>query len=154
MMGIYDILYRSGDYKVVPVKAYFTDLIEKISSTYITSSRVKLESEIEEMILDSGILFPVGIIVNELLTNAVKYAFSGAKSGEIKVKISRKDDNHIEIIIRDNGSGLPDAMEISNSRGIGLTLVKMMIQQINGSIKINRVGGTEFRINFPVERSR
>ena len=153
MMGIYDILYRSGEYRSVAARAYFSDLIEKISSTYITSSCVKIESEIDEMILDSSILFPVGMIINELLTNALKYAFPCGKSGVINVRIIRKDEKHIEISIKDNGSGLPDALEISGSRGFGLTLVRMMIQQINGSIKINRINGTEFRINFPVERS-
>jgi PAS domain S-box-containing protein len=153
MMGIYDILYRSGEYRSVAAKGYFSDLIEKISSTYITSSRVKISSEIEEMILDSDILFPVGMIVNELLTNAIKYAFTGERTGEIQVRIVRKDDKHVEISIRDNGAGLPDALEISGSRGFGLTLVKMMIQQLNGSIKINKVGGTEFKINFPVEKN-
>jgi PAS domain S-box-containing protein len=153
MMGIYDILYRSGEYKTIAAREYFTDLLEKISSTYIISSRIKLNSEINEMTLDSGILFPVGMIVNELLTNAVKYAFPGGRSGEIKVSIIKKDEKHIEISIKDNGVGLPDALEISGSRGFGLTLVKMMIQQINGSIKINRVGGTEFKINFMVEKS-
>jgi len=153
MMGIYDILYRSGEYRSVAARAYFSDLIEKISSTYITSSRIKIESEIDEMILDSSTLFPVGMIVNELLTNALKYAFPGGKAGMINVRIMKKDENHIEISIRDNGAGLPDALEISSSRGFGLTLVRMMIQQIKGSIKINRINGTEFRINFPVERS-
>jgi len=153
MMGIYDILYRSGEYRSVAARAYFSDLLGKISSTYITSSRVKLESEIDEMVLDSTTLFPVGMIVNELLTNAVKYAFPGGRSGEIKVRITRKDDKHIEISIKDNGVGLPDAMEISSSRGFGLTLVKMMVQQINGSVKINRLNGTEFRINFSVEKT-
>jgi len=153
MMGIYDILYRSGEYRAVAAKAYFSDLLKKISSTYITSERVKIESEIDEMILDSGILFPVGMIVNELLTNAVKYAFPGGMTGEIKVRIIKKDEKHIEISIRDNGTGLPDALEISSSRGFGLTLVRMMIQQINGTIKINRLGGTEFKLNFSVEKS-
>lgn len=150
MMGIYDILYKSGEYRQVPARAYFSDLLNKISSTYITSSRVSIENEIDEMTLDSGILFPVGMIVNELLTNAVKYAFPGGKSGVIKVRISIRDEKYIEISIRDNGIGLPDAMEISGSRGFGLTLVKMMVQQIKGSIKINRIGGTEFKINFTI----
>ena len=153
MMGIYDILYRSGEYRSVAAKAYFSDLIEKISSTYITSSRVKIESEIDDLILDSSILFPAGMIVNELLTNALKYAFPGGKSGVINARIMRKDEKHVEICIRDNGTGLPDALEISSSRGFGLTLVKMMIQQLNGSIKINRINGTEFRVNFPVEKT-
>jgi PAS domain S-box-containing protein len=153
MMGIYDILYRSGEYRTIAAREYFTDLLEKISSTYIISSRIKLNSEIDEMTLDSGTLFPVGMIVNELLTNAVKYAFPGGRSGEINVRITKKDEKHIEISIKDNGVGLPDALEMSSSRGFGLTLVKMMIQQINGSIKINRVGGTEFKINFMVEKS-
>ena len=150
MMGIYNILYKSADYRAVPARPYFSDLIDKISVTYITSSRIKIENEIDEMVLDSGILFPLGMIVNELLTNAVKYAFTGDRPGLIQVHIIRKDEKHVEIIIRDNGVGLPDALEISSSRGIGLTLVKMMIQQIKGSIKINKIGGTEFRIQFPL----
>ena len=153
MMGIYDILYKSGEYRAVAARAYFSDLIKKISTTYVTSSRIKIESEIDEMVLDSDILFPVGMIVNELLTNAVKYAFTGERSGEINVRILKKDEKHIEMSVKDNGVGLPDAMEMSGSRGIGLTLVKMMIQQIRGSIKINKIGGTEFKINFPVEKS-
>ncbi len=152
MMGIYDILYRSGEYRSVAAREYFSDLLAKISSTYITSSRIKVESEIDEMVLDSSVLFPVGMIVNELFTNAVKYAFSGSKPGVIYVMIKKRGERHVEISIRDNGIGLPDAMEISGSRGFGLNLVRMMIQQINGSVKINRIGGTEFRINFSVDK--
>jgi PAS domain S-box-containing protein len=150
MMGIYDILYRSGEYRRVAAGEYFSDLIDKISATYITSPRVRIEKSVDNMTLNSAILFPVGMIVNELLTNALKYAFRDGKPGIITVRIMKKDDKHAEIDIRDNGKGLPDAFEISNTRGFGLTLVKMMIQQINGTIRINRVGGTEFRIVFPV----
>lgn len=150
MMGIYDILYKSGEYRTVAAGAYFSDLIDKIAVTYITSPRVKVERDIEDMTMNSVILFPLGMIVNELLTNALKYAFSDGRPGVINIRIIKKDAKYAEINIKDNGAGLPDALEISNTRGFRLTLVKMMIQQINGTIRINRAGGTEFRIVFPV----
>lgn len=148
MMGIYEMLYRSEDCRSVSVLEYLADLVEKISSTYIKNRRISIEKDIEDFRLDSSMLFPSGMIINELLTNALKYAFPDGRSGSIMIRMKKLCGRTVEISVKDSGIGLPDAVQIAKSKGFGLSLVNMLVQQLNGKLKIVKNGGTEFRIVF------
>lgn len=93
-------------------------------------------------------LFPSGMIINELLTNALKYAFPDGRSGSIMIRMKKLCGRTVEISVKDSGIGLPDAVQIAKSKGFGLSLVNMLVQQLNGKLKIVKNGGTEFRIVF------
>lgn len=148
MMSIYEMLYRSEDCRSVSVFEYLTDLIEKISVTYIRNRKIFIEKEIEDFRLDSSMLFPSGMIINELLTNALKYAFPDGGPGNIIIKMKKSCGRTVEISVKDSGVGLPDAVKIAKSKGFGLSLVNMLVQQLHGKLSILKNSGTEFRILF------
>ncbi len=148
MMGIYEMLYKSDDYRSVSTLEYLVDLIEKISSTYARSGKISIIKEIQDFRLDSSLLFPAGMIINELLTNALKYAFPEAMAGSIIIRIQKISGRTVEISVKDSGVGLPDSSAMAKSRGFGLSLVNMLVQQLRGKLNIIKNGGTEFRITF------
>jgi len=149
MIMLYDRLYCTENYRELSVKDYFERLAEEIVGSFPNREVVKIETEIEDFILNVTILAPLGIIVNELFTNIMKYAFTGRESGVINLRALIKD-NHVKIEIWDNGVGIPESISFENSTGFGLNLVNMLTQQIGGSIKIERVNGTKFLLEFDV----
>ncbi len=147
MMVLYDKLYRSADYRELSVKEYLPSLVDEIISNFPNKQIVKIEKNIDDFILSAGTLFPLGIILNELLTNIMKYAFVGRDSGIITVEASR-NDNRTHIVIQDNGVGIPDSVNFENSKGFGLELISMLVQQLSGRIRIDRIDGTRFVLEF------
>jgi two-component sensor histidine kinase len=93
---------------------------------------------------------PAGMIINELISNAFKYAFPQESSGTVKVFFKRPDKNLVSLIVYDDGIGISDDIDLENSTGFGLTLVNMLVSQLKGSVDIIRSKGTTFRITFPI----
>jgi len=147
MMVLYDKLYRSTDFIEMSIKGYLPVLIDEIIGNFPNKKNVKVEKYIDDFILGADTLFPLGILVNELLTNIMKYAFAGRESGLIIVS-AELDGNHVRIVIRDNGVGIPESVSFEKSTGFGLDLVSMLAQQIGGSIRIERGEGTAFVLEF------
>jgi PAS domain S-box-containing protein len=147
MMVLYDKLYRSTDFIEMSIKGYLPVLIDEIVGNFSNKKIVKIEKYINDFILDADILFPIGILVNELLTNIMKYAFIGRESGLVIVTADL-DVNHVRIVIKDNGVGIPESISFEKLTGFGLDLVAMLAQQIGGSIRIERGGGTAFILEF------
>lgn len=150
MMILYDKLYRSEGFREISVKEYLPELIDEILSNFSNRDIVKVEKNIDDFKLDAEVLFPIGIITNELLTNMMKYAFENRTSGIIKVSAS-KSNNLANIVIEDNGIGFPDSINFENSTGFGMQLISMLTEQISGIIKIERGEGTKFVIEFEVK---
>ncbi len=149
MILLYDRLYCTDNYRELSVKDYLQKLAEEIVGSFQNRGIVKVETEIDDFILNVQKLSPLGIIVNELFTNMMKYAFTGRDSGVINLRASMKD-NRVKIIIQDNGVGIPEAIDFKRSTGFGLDLVEMLMEQIGGNIKIERGDGTRFVIEFDV----
>jgi PAS domain S-box-containing protein len=149
MRLLYDKLLLSEDYKDVSVRNYLDDLIDKIIAIFPDKVTIELEKRIVDFQLDSKRLFPLGIIINELLTNIMKYAFSGRDYGLIKISI-KKIKSHVTLIVEDDGNGLPAGFDIDKSKGFGLMLVKMLSQQLGGSFSMERQAGTLCKIEFDV----
>jgi two-component sensor histidine kinase len=148
MKVLYENLMASDDYREIPAGIYLNDLVDSVISLFTGSAHVTVEKELGEFSLPSRLLFPLGIIVNELLTNAMKYAFAGREEGVISIS-TRKEGGRITLAIRDNGAGLPDGFDIGKSTGFGLTLVKMLCKQISASLSVESSGGTRTVIAFP-----
>ncbi|MBK6606927.1 MAG: sensor histidine kinase [Leptospiraceae bacterium] len=148
MALLYDKLYKSSDYREVSVKDYLTVLIDEILENFPNSSSIKVEKRIENFELNTKRLQPLAIIVNELITNIMKYAFKGRESGLITVTAKLLANNPY-ISIEDNGNGLPESISFSNSTGFGLMLVRGLTEQLNGKIKIERQNGTKIILEFP-----
>ncbi|MGE5500089.1 MAG: histidine kinase dimerization/phosphoacceptor domain -containing protein, partial [Syntrophothermus sp.] len=147
MMVLYDKLYKSVGFGEMPVKDYLSVLIDSIIEEFPGAGTVKVNKDIEEFILDVKKIQPLGIIINELITNIMKYAFNGRGNREIYFSACTEQDR-IRIRLRDNGIGIPESVNFENSTGFGLMLIGILIQQLEGSISINRSGGSEFLIEF------
>jgi len=150
MMIMYDKLYRSGgDYRTVSSAGYFSDLIDDIAATYAASSSVTVEKRIEDIPLESKVVFPVGIVVNELITNAFKYAFPDGREGHVFVSFAKNGEAAL-LRIEDDGVGLPDGAIAGESSGFGLNLVRAMTTQIGGSLDLRGGTGTGVSLSFPL----
>lgn len=150
MMLIYDKLYRSEAFSSLSARAYLADLLDAIVAQF-SSSTICVEHDIEEIMLASTILFPLGIIINELVTNAFKYAFPGGMDGCIKIRLERSLENRIVCTVSDTGIGLKPMAGKKVEGGFGFTLIDALVDQLGG--KMNRSSGsgsTEFVIEFPL----
>jgi PAS domain S-box-containing protein len=149
MRILYDKLLLSEDYKDISVKNYLDDLIDTIVTLFPDKAKIKIEKRIADFNLDPRRLFPLGIIINELLTNKMKYAFIDKKAGAIKIFLTHADD-HVSLSIQDNGRGLPDGFDIDKEKGFGLMLVKMLCQQLGGSFSMEKHKGTRCTVEFSI----
>ncbi|PKL24016.1 MAG: hypothetical protein CVV47_12190 [Spirochaetae bacterium HGW-Spirochaetae-3] len=147
MMLLYDKLYRSVDYSEISMKEYVSSLIDEIIATFPNGDLVRIKKDLEDFTLDGKRLQSIGIIVTELLTNSMKYAFPAKDGGTISVSTSARDGS-VTMIIRDDGRGIPDPMTLENSTGFGLILVRTLVSQLKGTVRIERDGGTAFILQF------
>jgi len=149
MIMLYDKLYCSQNYRELPIKDYLQSLTESVIGTFSNRGTVKTKMDIKDFILNVNTLSPVGIIVNELLTNMMKYAFAGRESGLITLSASMNGSRAV-IVIQDNGIGIPESISFEKHTGFGLDLVNLLTEQIGGKIKIERGEGTKFILEFDV----
>ncbi|WP_424358990.1 histidine kinase N-terminal 7TM domain-containing protein [Methanocella sp. MCL-LM] len=146
MALVHEHLYKSRDLSNIDIAEYLTSLITNISRSYSQASgRATLRTDIENINVDIDRAVPIGIIVTELVSNAYKYAFPEGRKGEIGVELHR-DAEKIVLTIRDNGVGLPEDFEIGKTGTLGLQLVEMLTQQIDGELEIEKGERTVFRI--------
>ena len=147
MMVLYDKLYRSQTDDTISIREYLPTLINEITDLFPAKDVIKIETEIDDIFLNSKVLSPLGILVNELITNTMKYAFVNRDSGIIRVTARRKE-NRISIEFEDNGNGIPESVSFESSKGFGLQLIGLLVKQIGGVISIDRANGTKFTIEF------
>ncbi len=150
MMILYDKLYRSDDFMRVSLNDYFPPLIDEVIRNFHSSESVTILKEIDDIVLNTDILSPLGIILSELLTNTMKHAFKGKSGGIIKVS-AKQANSTISITVEDDGAGIPDYVDIHNSQGFGLQLIGMLTDQINGTIDVERDNGTSVKITFEIQ---
>jgi PAS domain S-box-containing protein len=148
MALIHEKLYKSDDLKSIDFADYMKEIINELINTYKRDPNIiKLNLDLENIILDINTSIPLGLIVNELVSNSLKYAFPDNREGEINVSLKLKDGKYI-LIIGDNGVGIPRSTDFRNTASLGLQLVNNLTDQINGKIELDRSHGTEFKITF------
>ncbi len=148
MTTMYDLLYQTRDFRYVNVRDYIGQIISGITKSLPAIAGVTVERQVEDFVMDSRILFPIGIIINELVTNAYKYAFPDGRTGAITISMSQLPEHHVEISVRDNGIGIPESLDINGQSGFGMKLVNLLVKQIDGTLECVRGAGTEFRVNI------
>jgi len=152
LMGdIYNTLYRRDDVQHISLLSFLPGIIESAQTAQTTSIPIDIETKIEDITISSKQSFPVGIIVNELINNCYKYAFTGMKSGRIMVTVSRHANDIMEILVADNGGRIPASVIDGNSHGFGLTLVKAYASQYNGDLDICCDPGTTVKVLMKIE---
>jgi PAS domain S-box-containing protein len=148
MALIHERLYRSADLKHMDFGDYIRTLAMDLFRTYVSDpSRIKLEIEVEDILIDINTAIPLGLIVNELLSNSMKHAFPVDESGVIQIKFHKEDHNCI-LEVKDTGVGFPADLKLDKTDSLGLQLVNNLTQQINGELQLERSPGTTFRIIF------
>jgi two-component sensor histidine kinase len=149
MRILYDKLLLSEDYKDVSVKNYVENLIDSVIALFPNNAKVVLDKRIDDFHLDSRRLFLLGTIINELLTNIMKYAFVNGDSGLIKITLTNAEQL-VTLAIQDNGIGLPAGFDSNESKGFGLMLVKMLSRQLAGNFSMKNHTGTLCKIEFNI----
>ena len=115
-------------------------------------TRYKLDFAEEPLLVPADIATPVGIMVNELLSNAFKHAFVSKETGAVMLKIGRCDENII-ITVSDDGIGLPGNFSIDKADSLGMMLILSLSEQVNGKITYNGAGGTSFEVSIPLKQT-
>lgn len=147
MMLLYDKLYMSSEYGTISFKEFMTPLVDQIINNFPNREIVSVSTDISDIILETKITSILGIIVNELLTNIMKYAFNGKTGGVIQISCFEKN-HQITLIVQDNGNGIPESVDFENSTGFGLMLIRILTEQLKGTIRIERENGTKVILEF------
>lgn len=145
MALIHETLYQSNDLSSINLNNYVHKLVANILNCY-NASNITSKIEIDNIALDIDTAIPCGLIINELLTNSAKYAFPN-NNGTIYIKLNERNGNN-ELIISDNGIGIPEHIDLKNVDTLGLKLVNTLVNQIKGTVEVNRNNGTTFTITF------
>ncbi|MDQ3110758.1 MAG: PAS domain S-box protein [Bacteroidota bacterium] len=148
MAFVHESLYQTKDFSNISFREYVENISRNLVHSYAaTDSPPLLNLDLDDIQLNLDTAIPCGLIINELLTNSLKYAFPVGKQGKIDITIREKDGN-ITINITDNGKGLPKEIDFRNTESLGLQLVVSLVEQINGKIRLDTKKGTKFTIEF------
>ena len=171
MSIIHEELYQSKNNETLDFSAYLQKLTSLLRSYTLRKDNIKIQLDIEETYLGMDTAVPLGIIINELVTNSLKHAFSPDTEGEISIKLRRTEENqenkdinnrtniidskssvdksnHYKLIVSDNGLGFPENVDFRNTRSLGLQLVNALVEQLEGTIELEKGTGTVFKIFF------
>ena len=145
---IHENLYQSTDISNIDFKNYLEILIDDIMYSYkVDRKMIKTVLDLNDYELGIETAIPVGLIINELVSNALKHAFKSGEMGEIKIILDKQDDTYT-LTVQDNGVGLPDDILPENSKSLGLMLVNALVTQLEGKISFEVKNGTSFKIIF------
>jgi PAS domain S-box-containing protein len=152
MSLVHEKLYQSEDFTRVPFRDYLASLIRYLSQSYEHRARhITVVTEIEDLPLDIAAAIPCGLIVNELVSNAFKHAFPEERAGTVTISLRSPESGAYELTVKDDGIGIPEAIDIKTTQSLGLHLVSILAEdQLRGSIEVTRDGGSAFRIMFGI----
>lgn len=152
MALVHDRLYRSPDLARVDIPSYIEQLADELLQTFQVKSRViDLKSHIDDVRISINQAIPCGLIVNELLSNAIKYAFPGGRHGRIEVRFRSLDDRNYELSVRDNGVGLPQGFRLDSANTMGMVIVDSLVRQLGGRLSISNQNGAAFTMQFEAD---
>jgi two-component sensor histidine kinase/CheY-like chemotaxis protein len=147
MALVHEKLYQTRDFISINFGEYIANLTKYLFTSYVTDpDRISLVLDMAPATLEIDQAIPFGLIVNELVSNSLKYAFPGERRGEIAVRLRTEGDDGIVLLVMDDGVGLPPELDIENTDSLGLQLVTMLVKQIRGEITPGNEGGTSFLI--------
>ena len=151
MAMIHEKLYQSPNFTRIDFKDYIEKLVSSLIYTYkVQGQDIKQVLEVRDVEMNIDTAIPCGLIINELITNSLKYAFPQSESntnGIIKIELNQIED-HFKLVVLDNGVGLPPHIQPEKTETLGLQLVNNLVNQLEGTIEIDRSHGTKFTIIF------
>lgn len=148
MALLHEKLYQSKDLARIDFNEYIRSLVNHLLYGYgAHASKVQIGLQIDDVFLDMDSAIPCGLIINELVSNALKYAFPDGEAGEIRIGFNREHGEFV-LTISDNGVGLPSDLDFKKTSSLGLQLVDTLTNQLLGHMSLNRANGTEFTLRF------
>lgn len=148
MALIHEKLYQYDNLSRINMREYMKQLSDFLSQTYRTNKKIEVVVEAEDIHLDIDTAVPLGLIANELLSNALKYAFKDMDQGEIRIILDHRDSEGYRLIVSDTGKGISEDLALEKSGSLGLKLVRTLTRQINGHLSITPTPGATFSIEF------
>jgi predicted ATPase/two-component sensor histidine kinase len=153
MALVHENLYRAGNLSRIPMARHLRSLCTHLNSAYGSlAQNVQLSVNVEDMHLEMDRAVPCGLIVNELVSNALKHAFPEGRTGSINVELRPDGEGRAVLVVADDGVGLPAELDIARSDSLGLRLVGDLAEQLHGSVAITRHGGTAISVTFADRR--
>jgi two-component sensor histidine kinase len=148
MVLVHDMLYQSANLAEIEMQAYINDLLRYPIDAYsINDAQIKLVIHVDPISLPVDVAILCGLIINELITNAIKYAFPLGKKGQITVSL-RELDHKVNISVSDNGVGLSESFDIDSNKTLGMRLIINLAKQLGGDLVVRNDHGACFNINF------
>jgi PAS domain S-box-containing protein len=152
MALIHEKLYRSENFACIDFAGYLQSLTSHLIHSYRSSMGVpRLQLDVADVSLSLETAVPCGLIVNELVSNALKHAFSDGNQGTIHITLSQDEDKRVSLIVADDGVGLPEGFDINKSDSLGLRLVTMLVGQVRGQLTTTKDHGAKFEVVFFTE---
>lgn len=149
MALVHEMLYKSEDLARIDFAKYIKELTDQLFRSYrVNLGSIKITIDVEDIPLGVDMAIPCALIINEIVSNSLKYAFQKKKRGEIKIKFCKNEKGKHALIVSDDGVGLPEGIDISKTGSLGLSLINTLAGQLRGEIKIDRNRGTKFNIVF------
>ena len=146
---LHEQLYQSLQAGQIPLQTYLHRLVEGVQGVY-QHPAVRIDVAATDVALDLDRAVHVGLIVNELVANALKHGFPGGSPGEVVVHLTQVGDQ-LELSVRDSGRGLPGDLDVAQARTLGLRIVHILARRLHASVEVTRTGGTAFTLRFPVQ---
>ncbi len=157
MALVHEKLYQSKDLSRIDFSNYIENLIMFLFHSYqVRSDQIRIKTEVQDILLDINSAIPCGLIINELVMNALKHAFPGGRKGEITVSLQPSGDGKFILSVSDNGVGFPAELDFHKTETLGMQLVNMLVDQLDGTISLEGEPGTRFKVVFrePKYKSR
>ena len=149
MVLVHERLYKSKDFAKVDMKQYGEQMTREILNTFANPPNITVKLKIDNIEIGIDTAIPCGMILNELVTNALKYAFPENRDGVVTITMSRTNDE-CTLLVEDNGIGIPGEINIIGAETLGFQLIDMLTSQLSGQCSVSSKTGTAFRITFPL----
>jgi two-component sensor histidine kinase len=149
MAMVHEHLHRSRDLSRIPFRDYVHNLCASLFSSYgIDSSRIGLRIDVDEVSFAIDTAIPCGLIIQELVSNSLKYAFPEERCGTVRISLQTEKEHSMVLTVADDGVGLPETVDVFETNSLGLRLVRILASQMDGSVECSSENGTAFRIIF------
>ncbi|MFH7018396.1 sensor histidine kinase [Flavobacterium sp. FlaQc-47] len=148
MSLIYQKIYESENLEIIDMCWYIPELVNYLKGVFNTDKKISYKLDIECVDLDISKAIPLGLILNEAIINAIKYAYPETVQGEVNIRLKKIEDEMYQLIISDNGVGVPEHFELKNRNSLGMNLMHGLSSQVDGTFNIESKNGLTITINF------
>jgi two-component sensor histidine kinase len=149
MSLIHQKLYQTDNMGSIDLSVYLPELVSNLRDCFDTDQRIDFDIQVIPYEIEVAQAVPLGLILNEAITNCIKYAFTAKHHNRILISMEELDNNYLQLVIADNGKGLPDGFNSKPKRSLGMRLMHGLTGDINGTFDITSDNGTRITITFP-----